>query len=1104
MALRILILLLIFTQYANSQSDKPSSYLWEITHPDVSHTSYVFASIRVNHNDVFDFSDSIANALQKSDVYLTEVDFMEIDSSIVSDIIQDTESSDGEKGDFDISRLNFSDFYAIDGKPTYPDAYLGKVALELDIPLKSIFEFDEYEELYDGLNAQEITFNAQSNPQDLSEYVAAYKSKNLDYFLDLFEVSTIDPFKIAFRNDLYASEFDELHSKQSLFFTIGIGHLIDTNSIFNKLKVLGYSVRNVGQGKSTNELQELYNRFNKSNNWETVQGSYYAYTLKSPLNFITFLQDDVLEINVSYSTLDGLMYCSMVVPDPGISENEFYEKVSTSFLDTKELTNETFELNGRNIYRIETIASDTLAAMQFNFIKEDNHFIIMMLIGLSSEALNSKTIPYFIENAKIVVKEKKKWSLQKSELGNLQYYFPEDIAFIRTRTKMTEYHEYENATIIYKTYIDGSGEYLVQVVKNPTGLTIVDPYGAHEEYKNLVLNRFTNKLKEDSHEYKIDDNKLVSESMFSDSLGFHYYVKQITRGTIAYRALEKTKSTEKNILFFDSFDVLIPKEIQLEDFSYPEAGIRMKAFTSQYQSTSKSINSSLDAYAFSDSISGVTMTVEFDEYDSYSQYDMDQVDFDDYNSILDTTAFDTLYNYSYTKLADQCYSYDVETADTNSFLKNIERGFYCNNHFSSISIFSPLDYENTNLLDELIESIEIDINDELNQFSTKDKSDLILADLNSPDTSVFKAAREALSEHEGFDSSYVETMINLLNVELLDDNTQDFSAKYFIIAELHEFDEIEIEQALISEFIKTDNANVKQIILESMKLRDQDYSHENFLELIKTNAFDYILPENLFQNYVDSLELFEEYYSTIKEIALTTEYDKNALELVVYWLLQDTSDVLKNDSDWIESNIEKKVRDYLQESATDTLASIDGYLLDYMEKFGLNKYETTLIDEIITGEDVFGQYKLLTFTKYREQLDETHLLEKVMTNEYYHYWINLYYQDNQLNLDKEYSNVNIVTQAAMRQYVYENYGSYCEKCEMLETLAESFTKNGKYLFMRCLYEDELYYYGAVGPLQEDLSFSYNENESVYYSDLLNDEQKENVKAKFRDYFIGKQ
>lgn len=1100
--LQILFLSFLLIQYGYSQSDTPSSYLWEITHPDVSHTSYVFASIRVNHNDVFDFSDSIAIALQKSDVYLTEIDFMEIDSSIVSEIFEETEASDGVKDDFDVSELNFSDFYAIDGKPTYLDAYLGKVALELDIPIKGIFEYEEYENLYDGLDAQELTFNSNSNKEEMSEYVSAYKNKNLDYFLDLFAVSTTDPFKIAFRNDLYASEFDELHNKQPLFFTIGIGHLIDSNSIFNKLKALGYSVRNVGKGKPTKQLEEIYSKFNKSNNWDTVHGSNYAYTLKTPPNFITFLQDDILEISVSFSTLEGLIYCSMVVPDPGISEDEFYEKVSTGFVNTKNLTNDIIELNGRTIYRVKTIASDTLAAMQFNFIKENNHFIIAMLIGLSSEAFQSETIPYFIENAKMSVQEKTTWSLQKSEFGNLQYYFPDDIDFIRTSSKMEKFPEYENATIVYKTFVDGDDEYLVQVVKNPTGLTIVDPYSTHDQYKNLALNRFTNKSEVDAHEYILDNNKLVSETVFSDSLGFQYYVKQITRGTTAYRALEKTKSTEKNTLFFDSFDVLIPKEIQLADFSYSDAGIRMKALTSQFKRASKSMNSSIDAYGFSDSLSGVSMIVEFDEYDRYTQYDMDQVDFEDYNNVLDTTAFDTLYNFSYDKLADQCYSYDVVTANENSFLKSIERGFYCNNHFSSITILSPLDYASTNLLDELVESIEIDVDDELIQFSTSNKSDLILADLNSRDTSMFIAAREALSEHEKFDSSHMKTMLNLLNMELLDDKTQDYSAKYYIIAELHEFNTIEVEQALISTFIKTVNANVREIILESMQLRNNDYSHKNFLELIKNNATDYILPDNLFQNYVDSLELFEEYYSTIKDIALTTDYDKNALELIVHWLLQDTSDVLKTDSDWVESSIEKKVRDYLQESATDTLASIDGYLMDYMEKFGLNKYEAALIDEITTGEDVFGQYKLLTFPKYREQLDEIQLLNKIMTDEYYHYWINLYYQDNQLDLNEEYSNVNMVTQATMRQFIYDNYDYYCEECDTLETLDSSFTLTDDFFFIRCKTKDEQYFYGAVGPVLNGNEFTFEFNDSVYFPNPLTLEQKEEVKVKFKEYFIS--
>jgi len=321
-----------------------------------------------------------------------------------------------------LSPNSLADSYDVLGMPTPLNSYLAKSAMQMGLNLSGVIKFSDYSSLYEDLVSDDQLIYA--GPSEFENYILAYQNMTINYFHNFYELTGSDVFELEQRIQIFANEIFSNHQRHPLFFVIGIGHLVGENSIFSKLKKMGVEIRNLGKGEPSDKIEEYYHSTEYEKEWSKISGQKYPFALISVNQVPTFFEGDFAEAHVSYSSMEGLGYMTMVIPDPKMELDSMFNVLSDSFSKRgKERQVDIRTVGERDVYATTVIDS---IAYSINMFKENNYLIFQMIVGISQKAMSSPTIDKYISGIKIVEQGVSEWTLDTTKVGMMQYYFLEN------------------------------------------------------------------------------------------------------------------------------------------------------------------------------------------------------------------------------------------------------------------------------------------------------------------------------------------------------------------------------------------------------------------------------------------------------------------------------------------------------------------------------------------------------------------------------------------------------------------------------------------------------------------------------------------------------
>jgi uncharacterized protein YbaP (TraB family) len=270
---------LLFAFFSKSYAQQPTKYslLWEISGNGLKKPSYLFGSMHLKDKRIFNFSDSVMKAIDASTAFVMEVhpdsvnksyfdeskekvvkrDILKLLSSAQIDtLMKRFKARNGFEADSAtlnnpilISALMKPDYSKPDDMPSFVDAYLYGIAKTLK---KKIFGLEKIEDqmelLYEDDDDILALFEDNEQQKDyVEEMIAVYARGNIYEMYDFLKdgEGLEDTDNLIARNVVMVNGMKELFKSETVFTVVGAAHLLGDKGIIALLQKEGYKVRPV-------------------------------------------------------------------------------------------------------------------------------------------------------------------------------------------------------------------------------------------------------------------------------------------------------------------------------------------------------------------------------------------------------------------------------------------------------------------------------------------------------------------------------------------------------------------------------------------------------------------------------------------------------------------------------------------------------------------------------------------------------------------------------------------------------------------------------------------------------------------------------------------
>ncbi len=279
----LLLIFSLFTTAVFSQEQWPGTFLWRISGKNLTQPSYLYGTIHLQDKRLFQFTDSLYQALEKTEGFALEIDFNEFMDSIFSRGFRDVEDEILEKQEVKLdrkkmnksadsllkvleiseNRITKKDLKKIreyrmnklvqQGEmQTIVDGYLYGLAQRLGKWMGGIEDVTDQLDLKDEIGADltpDEIFQPEANlRRSLDELIRIYINRDLQSIANYVDGKYENGMKdklLTQRNIKMAKRMDSLMAVRTMFFGIGAAHLPGDIGVINLLRRNGFTVEPV-------------------------------------------------------------------------------------------------------------------------------------------------------------------------------------------------------------------------------------------------------------------------------------------------------------------------------------------------------------------------------------------------------------------------------------------------------------------------------------------------------------------------------------------------------------------------------------------------------------------------------------------------------------------------------------------------------------------------------------------------------------------------------------------------------------------------------------------------------------------------------------------
>lgn len=351
----LFLFLLLFSIAAYSQQHLVKTLLWRISGNGLQKPSYLFGTMHLTDKRLFNFTDSVYKAIEKTDGLAIEVNpdemaayiinkaFDQLEGKKLREMLDDKDfkkySPDLEKkfgkpaGEItsnDIVREKnkwMSDYLQKGEMPTFVDAYLYSLAKKQGKWIGGIEDMSDQAGLMDDIvDKSDIRYlladDKTSGDNTLEKMITTYASQDIEAIESLTNAGTSAEMKdrlLITRNIKMARRIDSLAAFRTMFFAIGAAHLPGDSGVIQLLQARGFMVEPVMSDKKI--AANDYKVKEVEIPWTEVKDELGLYTVSMPGNPAPIKLFGLLDIKFLFDLTSLSGFYTMAVINPGEIRN---------------------------------------------------------------------------------------------------------------------------------------------------------------------------------------------------------------------------------------------------------------------------------------------------------------------------------------------------------------------------------------------------------------------------------------------------------------------------------------------------------------------------------------------------------------------------------------------------------------------------------------------------------------------------------------------------------------------------------------------------------------------------------------------------------------
>ncbi len=332
-----------------------NTLLWRITGKGLTHPSYLYGTMHLTDDRLFNFSDSLLLAIEKTEGFAMEVDPDDMITVLMEDILNDVKPTRllkdvvskkaftkfapllskriGKKQDVltvkDVLQEQnkwMQEAYIKGAAPTFVDAWL------YDLARKQGKWVGGIEDIQDQSGLMEDIFNEQ----DLQFLVADYSTVGkmyLDSMIRTYErqdIATIEAMSsdddtdrkdklLLRRNVKMARRMDSLSAVRTMVFAVGAAHLPGDSGVISLLRARGFNVQPVFSSKKT--AAKDYKVVEKDIPWQKIVDTKGLYEVEMPGKANPYKIFGIMEMRMNMDLFTSSGFMMMAYETPVVTKN---------------------------------------------------------------------------------------------------------------------------------------------------------------------------------------------------------------------------------------------------------------------------------------------------------------------------------------------------------------------------------------------------------------------------------------------------------------------------------------------------------------------------------------------------------------------------------------------------------------------------------------------------------------------------------------------------------------------------------------------------------------------------------------------------------------